>query len=189
MIYYVYQLKSSDGLIFYIGKGSGRRMYKHLQIAMGSSIVRNRNPKLYNKISSIIKKGGYVIPEIIFENFDENICLQKEIELIKNIGLKNLCNLTDGGEGTSGYKLSDETKRKMSESKKGKKRFFSKEHCKKLSESLKGHKGYYKGKKLSEETKLKMSIAHKGKSFSTEHRQKISIGNKGKKHKTSVKEL
>jgi group I intron endonuclease len=37
-----------------------------------------------------------------------------------------------------------------------------------------------KGGKMSEETKLKMSISHKGKKFSEEHKSKISKSNRGK---------
>ena len=76
-----------------------------------------------------------------------------------------------------GVTLSDETRRKMSESKKG--RIFSEEHRRKLSESHKGHT-------VSEETRKKMSEAKKGennplygKHFSEETRRKISEANKG----------
>ena len=76
-----------------------------------------------------------------------------------------------------GVTLSDETRRKMSESKKG--RIFSEEHRRKLSESHKGHT-------VSEETRKKMSEAKKGenhplygKHFSEETRRKISETNKG----------
>jgi len=53
-----------------------------------------------------------------------------------------------------GYKHSEETKNKISESKKGKK--LPKEHGMKVSKAL-------KGRKLSEEHKRKMSYANKGK--------------------------
>ena len=76
-----------------------------------------------------------------------------------------------------GVTLSDETRRKMSESKKG--RIFSEEHRRKLSESHKGHT-------VSDETRKKMSEAKKGenhplygKHFSEETRRKISETNKG----------
>jgi len=47
----------------------------------------------------------------------------------------------------------------------------------------KGHKGYWKGKRLSEETKRKMSIAHNGKKLSKYHIYKIGESLKG--HLTS----
>ena len=64
-----------------------------------------------------------------------------------------------------------ETRRKMSESHKGKK--FSEEHRRKISEAK-------KGKFLSEDTRKKMSESHKGKKFSEEHRRKMSESHKGK---------
>lgn len=73
---------------------------------------------------------------------------------------------------------SEEVRKKISESNKGRK--LSKEHKKKLSKS-------HKGKILSEETKKKMSESHKGKSFSEEHRKKISELHKGKKHSEETK--
>ena len=77
-------------------------------------------------------------------------------------------NLTDGGE--SGFKMSEESKQKLSEAKKGKKHSeetkqkmreakkcgISEEHKQKMSEARKGEKNPMLGKKLSEETKQKM---------------------------------
>ena len=78
--------------------------------------------------------------------------------------------------------ISDETRKKMSEAKKGNPGFwkgkkrapFSEEHRKKLSESK-------KGKHFSDETHRKMSESKKGKHFSEEHRKKLSESLKGKK--------
>jgi len=68
----------------------------------------------------------------------------------------------------------EDTKRKMSESRRGKKRKpFSEEHRRKQSEA---NTGIIR----SEETKKKLSKAGKGKSKSEEHRRKISEANKGK---------
>jgi group I intron endonuclease len=56
------------------------------------------------------------------------------IDLYKSKGA-NLTNLTEGGQGGNGYKHTEESKKKMSNSKKGKK--LSEEHRKKISESIK----------------------------------------------------
>ena len=82
---------------------------------------------------------------------------------------KNGYNSTTGGEG---YIVSAETKKKISESRKGK--HFSEETKKKMSESQ-------KGKHLSEETKKKISESHKGKHLSEETRRKLSESQKGEK--------
>ena len=73
---------------------------------------------------------------------------------------------------------------------KGKK--LSEDTRKKLSEANKGKQGYWKGKKLSEEAKKKMSESHKGKPRSEETRRKISESAKGKtkseEHKKKLSE-
>lgn len=61
----------------------------------------------------------------------------------------------------TGNHHSEESKRKMSEAKRGK--TFSEEHKQKLSES-------HKGKTFSEEHKQKLGEAHKGKHYSVEHK-------------------
>ena len=79
-----------------------------------------------------------------------------------------------------GMHHSDETRKKISESQKGKKRTpLSEEHRKKISESM-------KGRILSEETRIKLSEAHKGKTtwnkckhLSDDTRRKISESLKG----------
>ena len=92
-------------------------------------------------------------------------------------------------KGYKGYKLSEETKKKMSEAHKGK--HFSEEHKKRMSESMKGkefseeHKKKIsesnKGKEFSEETKKKISDSHKGKKMTEETKNKLSEFHKGKK--------
>jgi len=194
--FYVYKLITSDDELIYIGKGSGNRMNKHVQIAMGNSINRTKNPKLYNKIKKIISNGGFIIPKVVFESTSEDDCFNEEIKIISEIGLDNLCNLTIGGEGTSGYFLSEETRMKMSKAKKNQwrdkwvaGRKITKEHKEKLLENpqlfKKGHEGYWKGKSLSEETRMKMSKAKKGQksgSITEKRRQAIINGIKIKKN-------
>lgn len=97
----------------------------------------------------------------------------------KNISL----NITDGGEGTTGrhYHPSAEHRRKLSESHKGKLKGKprTEETRRKISES-------HKGKPLAEEVKLKLSESLKGRTFSDEHRKKLSKLRKGKPRKRSI---
>ena len=110
-------------------------------------------------------------------------------------------NLTDGGEGMTGYTHSEETRKKISDAKKGKKqseeakkkrsealkgKHLSEEAKKKLSEAQKGEKNNMYGKHHSEETKKKMSDARKGKksnmygkNHTDEAKKKISEAKKG----------
>ena len=69
--------------------------------------------------------------------------------------------------------ISDETRRKLSESHKG--IFHTEETRRKMSES-------HKGKVLTEETKRKLSESHKGKVLTEETKRKLSEANKGKVH-------
>lgn len=185
--FYVYYLISTnDNNIFYVGKGSGNRMHQHVKIATNNRKNKSSNPKLYNKIDFLLKNGHEIIPEIIFESYNEKECLDYEVEKIKEIGLDNLCNITVGGEGSSGRPCSIETRIKLSNINKGKiskrKGIKLTEDAKlKISNTMKGRISSFKGKSLSEESKLKMSISHKDKKFTDEHRDNISKSLLGKK--------
>ena len=87
-------------------------------------------------------------------------------------------NLTDGGEGTLGIILSEESRKRKSLAKIGNKygvgHKLTDEHKEKLSK-------IFKGKHLSEEHKYKLSIAHKGKHLSDEQKRRQSESLKGHK--------
>jgi len=87
-------------------------------------------------------------------------------------------NLTDGGEGTLGHVKSEETRRKLSASMKGKNTWsrgckLSEETKRKLSEVRIGEKNHFYGCKHSEETKLKLSKFRLGIRPSDAVRQKM----------------
>jgi hypothetical protein len=95
----------------------------------------------------------------------------------------NVCGIREeGNPWHKGKKLSDEHKRKISESCKGKNKGkkLSEETKKKLSESHKGKTPWNKGKHHSEESKKKMSESLKGKKLSEETKKKLSEAHKGK---------
>jgi group I intron endonuclease len=137
---------------------------------------RNKKRSL---LARCIKKYGreQFSVETLFEFSTDAKALAKEVELIalwktnrsrwrRGIGM----NLTDGGEGTSGYK-------------------FSEAHCKKQSERLKGHLGYMSGKKHSQQTRERMSEGRKGsknsffgRNHTVESKAKISQSRSGIKH-------
>ena len=110
-------------------------------------------------------------------------------EMRRILGRDNVYNLADGGAGSRGREISEETRRKISIANTGKKRTeeskkkqslatigrkLSPEHIKNVSEALQGHE-------VSDETKQKISKSHQGKTLTEETKQKISKGNKGKK--------
>jgi len=97
-----------------------------------------------------------------------------------------------------GKHRSEDVKKKLSRAHTGKKH--SEEHKKKVSEATKGEKNPFFGKhhseetlkklrerKVSEETKKKMSKVHSGKKLSEEHSRKIALANTGKKRSEDVK--
>jgi len=155
---------------FYVGKGQKRRCI----------VSQGRNRFLDRKI----KKIGKIIVTIYKSNLAEEKAFELEKRLIARIGridLKKgpLCNLTDGGEG--GSNPSKETRRLLSDAKKGKSpgnkgKHLSEETKQKLRVYFTKHpsrkKGWIPSEKWmearrnhrhSEETKRKMSESHKKK--------------------------
>jgi group I intron endonuclease len=95
-------------------------------------------------------------------------------------------NLTRGGDGGNTYiLLSEEDKKKFKEqcSKQNRGRSFSEEHKKKISDSKKGKASPNKGVKFSDETKQKMSKAWRTREpVSKETKEKHRQNRLGKKH-------
>lgn len=170
--FYTYTLSSSKNpeIPFYIGKGFGKRMYIHERLA-----VQEKHPNLHlqRKIRNILNENNEIIIQKVIDNISEDIAFAKEKELIsyyKSIGIK-LCNLTDGGEGASGYICSQELRKRLSKLHKG--MIFSEEHRKNISK-------HRKGSKASDIAKHNISISKIGTHLSNECRLKISESNKGK---------
>jgi hypothetical protein len=98
--------RASDGKVFYIGKGKPPRAYSKI----GRSQRWLRTAQKHGLNVRYIKK-----------EMPEPCAFSLEIALISAIGRDNLCNMTDGGEGTSGRKVTQSQRVKCSASNKGKK--------------------------------------------------------------------
>lgn len=85
------------------------------------------------------------------------------IKRLRAMGVE-IVNCTDGGEGVSGLRMSDEAKQKMRAKKVGRK--LSAEHIEKIRKSQ-------IGKVMSPEAREKVSLARKGAKFSDEHKRKL----------------
>jgi hypothetical protein len=175
--YYTYAYLRIDRTPYYIGKGIGNRAY----CRSGKDI---RPPKDKSRII------------LLKQNLTEQEAFNHEIYMIAvfgriDLGTGILHNKTDGGDGTSGRVLSEETKRKISEAHKG--RTHSEESRRNMSKARKGNTNS-KGKTVSEETRAKMSAALKGKnnpnygkSPSEETKRKLSEANKNPSEETRAK--
>jgi hypothetical protein len=84
-------------------------------------------------------------------------------------------NETDGGDGSSGRSVKQETREKIGNAHRGK--TLSDEHKDKIRKFLTGRPSPTKGMHYSIETREKMSRSHTGMVFTEEHRRNISIAN------------
>ena len=187
--YYLYRhIRLDKNIPFYIGIG-GSSNYNRAYSKKG------RN-KYWINIVNITK---YRV-DILFDNLSFDKAIDKEIEFISlygriDLNKGTLVNMTDGGEGLSGFKfspetiqklklmnigkiLSDETKKKISNSKKGQTQ--SEEFKTNMSKRVTGNK-YRLNKKHTEYSKLKMSNKRKGKKHTEETKEKLRLINIGKK--------
>ena len=145
--FYVYAWFRENNTPYYIGKGYKKRAWH--------STKNHRPPKDKSKIV------------IIEANLSEIGSFALERRLIKWYGRKDLStgilkNRTEGGDGVSGLKFSEQTLKLLSHIKQGKK-----------------NNRY--GTKHREESKLKTSKKLKGRIFSSQTLQKMSIAKLGRK--------
>jgi hypothetical protein len=187
---YVYKhIRKDTNEVFYIGIGSDDNYYR-------ANIFKGRN-----EIWAHIFNKTEIDVEIIIDNVSWGDACEIEKKLINEHGRINnktgqLANMTDGGEGTFGKILSEETKYLLGKGNRGKKR--TEESKLRQSQSMKGVKKtethrlklkiYRQGKKWDDDVKRKISERkigkpswNKGIKFSEESKIKMSNSKKGKK--------
>lgn len=138
--FYVYEHRTADtGLPFYVGKGCNQRAY----------CFSDRTDFWKN-----VKQKHGVSVHLICKDIDEELAFFAEAERINQLKMlgHRLCNFSDGGEGASGCKHTDDTKQRMSAKRKGVPKPQS------FIDSMTGRK---RGP-LSDEAKAKISAAKKG---------------------------
>ena len=181
--FYVYfHINPVKNEIFYVGKGKGNR---------ARSKDRNDDWK------KVVEQYGYII-NIIEEGLTEQEALDKESFYIKKIGRIDLgkgtlVNKTDGYEGFSGVKKTRESIEKTNTFNKGNTYHLGHKHTdetkRRLSEISKRQIGPNKGKKFSDDHKLKLSLAKSGRKLSDEIKKRMSESQKNSwsKRKIEVK--
>lgn len=166
---YIYLITNQLNDKIYIGKHSTDNLNDGY---MGSGILINKAIKKYG-LENFTKEY------LAFCDNEDTLNYLERFYIRKYKARQVEYNLTDGGDGTLGshWVLSEETRQKMGEAKRGNKvnlgRHHSEEAKQKISE---GHKDI----KLSAEHKQKLSEGHKGKKLSEEAKQKISESMKGR---------
>lgn len=91
---YVYLLRDpQDGEVFYVGKGSGERVFQHARAALKP--IQGMDLKLA-RIQQILHGGRKVVTEILRYGMSEETAHEVEAAVIQAIGLPNLLNLIEG---------------------------------------------------------------------------------------------
>jgi len=187
-MFYVYKITNLINGKFYVGetKDPKQRFLDHRKIARGG---KAKYPGKFHIIHAAITK--YSIDNFKFEIIHTVSTKQESLDLevieIKNARDNNIeiYNIGNGGRsnsGISGWKHTEESKKKMSESRKGK--TFSDEHKKALSEAQSGERHSQFGKHQTIEWK-----ENKGKLKSDDVKQIKLLINSGVKNRIIAKQF
>ena len=177
--------------------GSSRNIFKRWKDY--KTRLHNGEQKNPHFQASWIKHGESAFEFLILEEyqFDDSLPLEvnQKVLLLLEDKWMDICQSRDpkfgyNFKGASCPTLSLETRKRISESQKG--RVTSETTRLKLSEACRGEKHYLFGKHLSKITRQKLSEAKKGKKLSEEHKRKISESTKGilksEEHKQKLSE-
>lgn len=165
--FYVYiHRKATNGEVFYVGKGSGKRA----------------NSKQRNKFwMNVAEKYGFVV-EIVKDKLSEKEAYALEAEMVVKYGRHSLTNLSDGGYGSASGRIVGENEKRIK-----RERFKGKPGRQWSEEQREAARIRMTGRKHSEEAKKKISEAKKGKPqpwagryLSEEGRERIRAAKLGK---------
>lgn len=174
--FYTYVHCRPDGTPFYIGKGHGKRAYE----------FKDRN----DHHKCIVAKHGKenIIVEVMPCKSEAEAFLREQlaIKALRLSGIK-LCNQTDGGEGSTGLKFTDDQRKNLSLTRRGcLNNFFGKSHSEETRAKIVAARKLQAP--MSDESRRKISEANKGrapwitgKNHSVETRNKMSCDRKGRK--------
>jgi hypothetical protein len=155
--YYVYQhTRAGTPDVFYVGKGSGLTDSRAHERRSGRSRWWRR----------IVEKHGHDVL-VVGEFEDEETAFAVEIALIAHYGKGRLCNLADGGQGSRGAVVSEETRSKLRDKLGGVRhpnwgKRLSAETCRRKSESMRRSPLNLRGKTLPAEWRERIRVAKLG---------------------------
>lgn len=134
--------------------------------------------------NAILKYGWDNIQHIVLmDNLSKEVACECEKYLIAKYKTQDRrygYNISNGGEGNCGYTHTKEACERLRQANLGK--CLSEETKRKISNSMVGKNTWQKGRKLSQETRDKLSVRRKGHIVTQETRDKISRTNTGYKH-------
>ena len=155
-MFYVYEhIRLDTNTVFYVGKGKGRRCFE----------ARRRNQHWKRVVA---KAGGFDVC-VVVDKIDEELAFLAEQELIAKLKSQgaSLTNMTDGGEGSSGYRHTDDARTKFSET---------------MARTMKTYKHIVKERQLGDKNSAKklgvgdkISVALRGRTLSQERKAKSSM--------------
>jgi group I intron endonuclease len=157
---------------------------KTLEARLGIHLRAGGSNHRVNWIKSLRRCGHAPVIRLV-QMVTVDACEAAEVYWIgyfKSIGC-DLVNMTNGGKSKIGYKTTEETRRKMSESATGKKWSLERRAgYSRLPHSMETRSKISRAaSNPSADTRLKMRASHLGKSLDPEQKAKISAANKGRK--------
>jgi len=161
---------------FYVGKGTGWRVHRHLHNQGHSRAVHGKIKKLralgiephVQTIVALDEDHAFFIESCLIEIFGR-----------RDLKTGTLLNLTDGGEGMSGWQASEETRAKLRDilNRPERKALQIAAHlgAKRSQETREKIAAKARGRKISDETRIKLSASHRGLERSELTRTRLSI--------------
>jgi len=168
--WFVYGLVDSRQVssIRYVGitNNPRTRLSHHCSASSGTTTHKSR------WVLKVIRDGGDILIAILHNGLSQQDAKTLEIAEIAARSGSGLTNLTNGGDGASGWVPSDETKRKIADANRGRK--LSQETRDKISRAGMGRPSPNKGKNLSAEWRLRISNGGKVRMSVQDNRDAIS---------------